>query len=101
MFSRRKEIYLGEDPLAEVIAIGVLPLYRTSKFVRQTGLKISKDLIEYAASYFRGAGFNRMRMIVDAWNKEALFFYHTLGAHFEPYEQAGEKMIYVWMNLET
>lgn len=101
MSSRREEVTLGEDPLAEVIAIGVLPEYHTPKFITQTGHKISEELIEYVASFFRNAGLEKMRMIVDADNKPVLMFYHGLGARFEPYEQAGKKSVHVWFDLKN
>lgn len=99
MFSRRAELHLGQDPLAEVLAIGVLPEYRTPEFVRRTGLRIGQELVAHAASYFRRAGITRMRMVVEAHNKPALLFYHSLGGRFEPYEHAGEPMVHVWFDL--
>lgn len=100
MFSRRAETHLGEDPLAEILAIGVLPEYLTPQFVRRTGVKISRRLVSHAASYFSSIGLDRMRMIVEADNRPAILFYHTLGARFEPYQQAGEPMFQVWLELE-
>jgi ribosomal protein S18 acetylase RimI-like enzyme len=100
ILSRRGESGLvGEDPLAEVIALAVKPEYRTARFVREAGRKISEELIEYAASRFREAGFDRMRMIVDVDNKPTLMFYHGLGAKFEPYEQGGKPSIHAWLDL--
>jgi ribosomal protein S18 acetylase RimI-like enzyme len=100
MVSRRSEITLGSDPLGEIVAIGVLPEFRTASFVRQTGLRISEELVEYAALYFRRAGIDTMRMIVEASNRPALLFYNSLGARFEPYEQMGEPMIHARFDLE-
>jgi ribosomal protein S18 acetylase RimI-like enzyme len=101
MFSRRAECRLGQDPLGEVLAIGVRPEYRTPHFVRRTGLRIGEQLIAHVAADFRRAGVGRMWMVVDAHNKPALFFYHGLGGRFEPYERAGEPMIQVWFDLAT
>ena len=100
MFSRRAELDLGRDPLGEVLAIGVLPDYLTPEFVRRTGVRIGDELVAHAASSFRRAGVDRMRMVVEAHNKPALFFYHRLGARFEPYEHAGEPMMHVWFDLQ-
>ena len=100
MFSRRAELNLGRDPLGEVLAIGVLPAYLTPEFVRRTGVRIGDELVAHAASYFRRAGVDRMRMVVEAHNKPALLFYHRLGGRFEPYEHAGEPMVHVWFDLQ-
>jgi ribosomal protein S18 acetylase RimI-like enzyme len=99
MFSRRAELNLGCDPLGEVLAIGVLPEYLTSQFVRRTGVRIGDELVAHAASYLRRTGVDRMRMVVEAHNKPALLFYHRLGGRFEPYEHAGEPMVHVWFDL--
>lgn len=40
-----------------------------------------------------------MRALVDAPNKAALMLYHTLGASFQEYDQAGEPMVEVWLEL--
>jgi ribosomal protein S18 acetylase RimI-like enzyme len=101
MFSRRAEGNLGQDPLGEVLAIGVLPEYGTPHFVSRTGLRIGDELVAHVAADLRRAGVERMRMVVDAHNKPALFFYHRLGGSFEPYERAGEPMIQVWFDLAT
>jgi ribosomal protein S18 acetylase RimI-like enzyme len=101
MFSRRAEGRLGQDPLGEILAIGVRPEYGTPNFVRRTGLRIGDELVAHVADDFRRAGVERMRMVVDAHNKPALFFYHRLGGSFEPYERAGEPMVQVWFDLTT
>jgi ribosomal protein S18 acetylase RimI-like enzyme len=99
MLSRRAELELGRDPLGEVLAIGVLPEYRSPDFVRRTGLRISEALVGHAAAAVRRAGADRMRMVVEAHNKPALLFYHGLGGRFEPYEHAGDPMVHVWFDL--
>ena len=100
MFSRRAELDLGRDPLGEVLAIGVLPEYRTPEFVHRTGLRVGEELIAHVMSYFRSVGVDRARMVVEAHNKPALLFYHRLGGRgFDPYEHAGEPMVQVWFDL--
>lgn len=101
MFSRRQEQNLGQDPLAEILAIGVLPEFSNPGFIRHTGLRISAELVNHAASYFRRIGLNEMRMIIDADNRAALLFYHSLGARLEPYEQAGKPMVQAWLDLTS
>ena len=99
MFSRRSEKNLGEDPLAEIVAIGVLPEYRNPVFIRQSGLRISEELVNHAASYFRSVGLKKIRLVVDADNHAALMFYRSLGAQVEPFEQAGNPAVHVWLDL--
>ncbi|MRR36493.1 GNAT family N-acetyltransferase, partial [bacterium] len=100
ILSRRGEKVLGQDPMAEVVAVGVLPEFRSPKFIRKTGRKISQELITHAAQWFRSRGLSEMRMIVDADNLQTVLFYHSLGAEFEPYEQAGVKVMQVWLDLQ-
>src|SRR5439155_1572503 len=71
MFSRRAELDLSRDPLGEVLAIGVLPEYRTPEFLHRTGLRIGEELIVHVMSYFRSVGVDRLRMVVEAHNKPA------------------------------
>jgi ribosomal protein S18 acetylase RimI-like enzyme len=99
MLSRRAELDLDREPLGEILAIGVLPEYRTPQFVRSTGLRIGEALVAHAAAALRRAGADRMRMVVEAHNRPALLFYHRLGGRFEPYEHAGEPMIHVWFDV--
>ena len=98
MMSRRTEQRLGCDPVAEVLAIGVLPEFRSSAFVHRTGRRIGDMLFRHAATYFRRTGLEQIRMIVDADNRAALLFYHRLGARFEPYEQAHVPSVLVWVD---
>jgi len=100
VFSRRAEQNLEQDPLGEIVAIGVLPDYLTPEFVRRTGLQVSEELVVHVLSYFQQKGLRRMRMIVEADNKPALLFYHRLGARFEDYEQAGEPQVQLWFDLD-
>ncbi len=99
VLSRRAEQETGEDPLAEVVCIAIRPQYLTRDFISRSGCRPPEELIAHAIADFRRAGLSRMRMIVDAENKAALFFYHRLGARFQAYEQAGESKMLVWFDL--
>jgi ribosomal protein S18 acetylase RimI-like enzyme len=99
MLCRRCDLALGEDPLAEIVAIGVRRNYTRPSFVRRTGIKISEELIKHALSHFRQVGLDKVRMLVDEDNKAALLFYHSMGARIEPYEQANEPTVQVWLDL--
>jgi len=100
MLCRRCDLNLGEDPLAEIVAIGVRRSYTRPSFVRRAGIQVSQELVGHAASYFRQVGLDKVRMLVDKDNKAALFFYHSLGARIEPFELANEPTVQVWLDLE-
>ena len=99
MFSRRQDRLLGEDPMAEIIAIGVLPEYRDVRFIRRTGRRIAHELFEYASDFFRRAGLKDLHLVVDADNKQALIFYNGLGARFERCEFGGKPSVRAWLDL--
>lgn len=102
MVSRRSELgQVGEDPLGEVVAIGVRKEYLTPGFASRSGRRIGRELVEHAAAALRREGVGRLRMIVEAGNRPALFFYQSLGARFEPYRQHGEEMVHVWFDLDA
>lgn len=95
ILSRRRETWIGADPLAEVVAIGVLPEFRSPMYMRRTGRKISRELILYAARWFRNRGLEQMRLVVDHDNLQTILFYHSLGGRIEPYEQAGVPVYHI------
>jgi hypothetical protein len=100
LWSRRGETVLGADPLGEVVCVAVRKKFLAPAFVRASGIRLSEYLIGYAREQLAKLGATRMRMIVDADNKPVLMLYHLMGAHFEPYEQAGEPRVHVWFELE-
>lgn len=103
LLSRRgeRQLELEQNALGEVVCIAVRRDFVRAGFVRATGRRPSADLVRMAATRLRSKGQRRMRMLVDADNREVLFLYHLLGARFEPYEQAGEAMIQVWFDLDS
>lgn len=104
---RAVKVVLSRDDLpkdvekidTEVICFGVKPEYLTPTFVRKTGLKVGVALLNHAFDYFRAQGHNHVRMIVDADNRRALLFYHTLGAAFTPCIYGGVDSVAVSINL--
>lgn len=100
LMSRRGETVLGEDPLGEVVCIAARKQYLTPAFVRLSGLKLSQTLIAYAQGRLKHSGTDKVRMVVNADNRPVLMLYHLMGAHFEPYEQAGVPQVHVWFDLE-
>jgi SAM-dependent methyltransferase/ribosomal protein S18 acetylase RimI-like enzyme len=101
ILSRRAEQEVERDPLGEVVSIGVLPECLTPAFIRETGLRISQALVFHAIAYFQRAGVKEMRMIVDADNKPALLFYHSLNATFTPAKQGEKSVVNVWFDLDN
>lgn len=101
MLARRGEPPVETDPSAEVLAIAVKPQFSNPAFVRTTGLRLSELLVRHCATAFRQEGLGRMRMIVDADNRPALFFYSALGARLEPYPGAVRPSMVVVFDLDT
>lgn len=79
----------------EILSLGVLPEYRNAEFIRRTGRRISLELFETAREFFKRAEITSFRMLVQADNREALFFYHALGCEFRKLEEANGKIIEV------
>jgi ribosomal protein S18 acetylase RimI-like enzyme len=100
VFSRRAKKRRGEDPIGEILAIGVLPEFSSPEFLSRTGLRISRELFDLALTFFKSQGVRKMRLAVDEFNKPALIFYSSLGGKFEPYDQGGNSMIEIWFDLE-
>ena len=99
MLRRRCEIRIQEDPLAEIVAIGVRRKYTQPSFVRSSGIRVPQELIRHASSYFRQVGLDKVRMLVDEDNRAAKLFYHSLGAHIDKYHLADEPTVQVWLDL--
>jgi len=99
MFDRRGELALGEEPLGEVVSIGAKAEFLKPRFVRETGVVLSEDMLRHAADDLRRLGATRLRMVVEAHNRPALFFYSRLGAKLEPYAHHGTAMTHVWFDL--
>jgi ribosomal protein S18 acetylase RimI-like enzyme len=68
---------------AELLSFGVLPEYRSPRFIRQTKLQVSKELFDAAVNQLKAEGVSRIRAIVDADNTPAKLFYHSLGWYVE------------------
>jgi ribosomal protein S18 acetylase RimI-like enzyme len=101
MFQRRGEISIGQDPVAEILAIGVYPEYRTPKFIKNTGLRISHEMFQKAVTYFKQAGLHNMRLAVDSFNKATLLFYHSLGGRTEGLmNRAGDELVQIWFDFD-
>lgn len=66
-------------PQGEALSIGVLPEYREPGFVRETGLRISVDLMRSGLSQLRARGVREVRTIIDADNMPSKLFHQRFG----------------------
>lgn len=89
-----------EPDLGEIVCVAVRPEFLKSAVTRRIGMRIPEELLRYAArDLFENKDIRRLRMIVDAENKHALFMYHSLGARFERLVWAGEDKTDVYFDL--
>lgn len=68
-----------EESVGEILSLGVLPAYQEPRFVRESGLKISTDLLQNAVAQLCARGVRKIRVIVDKDNMAAKLFYSALG----------------------
>jgi ribosomal protein S18 acetylase RimI-like enzyme len=87
-------------PVAEMLALGVLPPFRTPEFVRRPGLRIGDSLLEHALAHFQEAGFREARGVVLAENRPALMFFRMRASRVEPYPHAARPSYEVWFDVE-
>jgi ribosomal protein S18 acetylase RimI-like enzyme len=99
LFERRKERIDGDRPMAELLALGVLPPYRTPEFVQRTGLRVGDQLLHHALSHFKEAGFQEARGVVLADNRSALMFFRMRASRVEPYPNAAKPSYQVWFDV--
>ena len=100
LLERRDEQTEGQAPVAEMLAIGVLPPYRTPAFVRQTGLRIADQLLARGLAYFRQAGVREARGVVLAGNLPALAFFRMRASRIEPFPGAVKPSYQVWFDVD-
>jgi ribosomal protein S18 acetylase RimI-like enzyme len=101
MISRSSEKEIAKDPSAEILAIGVNEEYRSPHFIQKTGIRISQELLKYAVNEFKKFGLKEMRVVVDVFNKAAIFLYLSLDGRAESFERHGDKMYQIWLNFDS
>lgn len=100
IFARIGESHTDDPGMGEIVCIAVRPDYLKASVVKSLGTRIPEELLQYAATDLaRTYGVQKLRMIVDADNKHALFLYHRLGARFERLTWAGEPKTDVYFDL--
>jgi ribosomal protein S18 acetylase RimI-like enzyme len=99
LLERGQERIEGGAPVAEMLALGVLPEFRNPEFVRSTGLRIGDLLLNHALGRFRQAGFREARGVVLAENRPALMFFRMRAARMAPYPNAAKPSYEVWFDV--
>ena len=87
-------------PLLAVLAIGVLPPFRSPDFVRRTGLRVADRLLEHAMRYFRAHGVRTARGVVLADNPPAVAYFRMRGSRIEPFPDAEKPSYQVWFDVD-
>ncbi|HEY7636797.1 MAG TPA: hypothetical protein VH763_14700 [Gemmatimonadales bacterium] len=99
LLERGQEEVATGAPIAEMLALGVLPPFRTPEFVRRTGLRVADQLLAHAFGYFREQGFREARGVVLADNRPAMAFFRMRADRVEPYPNAAKPSLQVWFDL--
>lgn len=99
--AHREESGVADGLCGEVAALVVRPDYCTADFYRRARVRISEELIRYAAACLKQTGMRALRTFVDAGNRPVLMVYNRFGARFENLEYGGVPTIRVALNLEN
>ena len=98
--ARVRESRTRDDTLGEIVCVAVRPEFLKREITDRIGARVPVELLRFAASdLYENHGVRRLRMIVDADNRHALFMYHSLGARFESIVWAGEDKTDVYFEL--
>lgn len=65
--------------VGELLSFGVVPEYRSRRFIKDTGIRVSSDLLEVTVRQLANLNKKRLRAIVDKDNLEAQLFYRSHG----------------------
>lgn len=69
----------GLEARGEILSLGVCAEYRSSSFVRRSGLRISNDLLDHAVAQLGKRGVSVVRALVNAENIATKLFYCERG----------------------
>lgn len=98
--SHHQEADLIDSFCGEIAALAVHPRYCSAEFFRRTRVRVSEELVRYAAVCLRQAGMRKMRTFVDADNRSVLMMHQRLGARFEDLMFGGVPTVRVWFDLQ-
>jgi glycosyltransferase 2 family protein len=76
---RRDDLAAGPTYDAEILSLGVLPQYRTSEFVRRTGVRLGERLFLDAVSALRASGRDTAAMLSEVRDRATVMFMHAMG----------------------
>jgi len=79
---RRDDLASGPVYDGEILSLAVLPQYRSSRFVHETGQHLGRMLFDLAVERTRQAGAHTLVMCVEARDHETLMFLHSMGCEF-------------------
>jgi ribosomal protein S18 acetylase RimI-like enzyme len=96
---RREKLPTATGNFAEVISFGILPRYRSHKFVRLTGLHIPDLLLDYVLDDLRSQNFPQVRGVVLVSNRPAVRFFSRRASRVDPFTPAVRPSIQVWLDL--
>lgn len=77
------------EDAGELLSFGVLPEFRSARFVRRTGVKISQDLMACALRLLDRQGVQVVRSLVDQDNLDVKLMYRGLGWELSATEVGG------------
>lgn len=98
--AHRYESETADSLRGEIAASAVSPEYCTAVFYRRMRVRISEELVKYAAASLRRAGMRRLRAFIDADNRAVFMIYHRLGAQFENLQFGGVPTVRVSFDLD-
>ena len=75
---QRRSVAPG-DRTGEILSMGILPEYRNPKFMLESGLRISTDLVDHVVARLGEAGVRVIRAVVAGDNTQAKLLYCGLG----------------------
>jgi len=70
-----KGLETEEKLAASILSFGVLPEFRSPRFISDSGLKISNELFESVLEELKTRNFAYVNMLIEPDNREALLFY--------------------------
>lgn len=79
MLDRSGEEEDSGPEMGELLSFGVRREFASSRFVRDTGLRISEELYNTAMAQLAARGVKRIRAVIDADNRIAQLFYSVRG----------------------
>jgi ribosomal protein S18 acetylase RimI-like enzyme len=90
-----KAVKIGSHQEGAILSFGVLPEYRSLKFIKETGILISNELFQNTLQFFKREKILKLRMLVEQDNKEALLFYHAYGCRFKKIKTLGKSLVMI------